>query len=264
MEDGEAKMLKNGVQTLNDMRKCAVKDPLKPEGFCRVDCDPAHTVIHPMASIGHRTRVGLFSVIEKGVSIGNNCAIGNHTQISTGVRIGNNVKIGNGVTLKTGTRIGDDSIVDDHCITTGACWIGDCVNVRTGAIISKATVIENFVFIGPGVVTNHTKHVGYGRPKVNSVPLLTIIGFGAIIGSQVALVAGLEIAPLTIIGAGSVVTKNIEEPAIYAGNPLRRLKELPLEYVIDGPGWYPDEAVKHFERYMPELDISALREVCPS
>jgi acetyltransferase-like isoleucine patch superfamily enzyme len=91
------------------------------------------------------------------------------------------------------------------------------VNIRTGAIISKETIIEEDCFIGPGVITNHTRRIG-------EPPLKTLIGKGCIVGSQASILAGVELAPGTIIGAGAVVTRTIYKAGTYVGNPARRIK----------------------------------------
>lgn len=142
---------------------------------------------------------------------------GQYVIIEDGVTIGDNVTLGHRVTLKSGTYVGNDVIIADHCITTGACVIGNNVNIRTGAIISKETMIMDDCFIGPGVTTNHTRRIG-------EPPLKTLIGKGCVVGSQASILAGVEIASGTIIGAGAVVTRTIYKAGTYVGNPARRIK----------------------------------------
>jgi len=195
---------------------------------------------------------------------GEGLKLGAQVIIERDVVVGKNVKLGHRCTLKSGTRIGDNSVVDDHCITTGACIIGSNVNVRTGATISRATIIEDWAFIGPGVITNHTLHVGHGRPKVDSHPLVTYIGFGSIIGSQVSVLAGIYIAPNVIVGGGGVVVKDLFFGGIYLGNPVTRRKAVPDSYRV--PGAPPRAGYMYAEpkslnvliRYMKDLDTGAL------
>lgn len=147
---------------------------------------------------------------------------GEYCVIDDNVIIGRRCQIGDHVILKRGTIIGNDVIIGDGVITTGGCSIGDNVNIRTGAIISKGTFIECNVFIGPGVLTNHTKHVM--GPKAESENLITLIMRGAVIGSGAQLLAGVTIGENVIVGAGSVVTKDLLEEGTYAGNPARRIR----------------------------------------
>ena len=192
---------------------------------------------------------------------GENLSLGHYVVIEPDVRVGSNVKIGHRVTLKSGTIIGDNSIVDDHCITTGACFIGNNVNARTGAIISKSTIIEDYCFIGPGVITNHTKHVTHGRKgKVQDTQLLTYIGFGAILGSQASILAGVQIGPQAIIGGGTVVVKDLAEKGVYVGSPARKKMDLPDSFLMNQPEnagtmYLTDEILSHLKRYIPALKV---------
>jgi acetyltransferase-like isoleucine patch superfamily enzyme len=178
--------------------------------------------------------------------------------VENGVVIEDHVKLGHHVTLKAGTIIKDEAVIADNCITTGACVIGRRVAIRTGAIISKGTIIEDEAFIGPGVVTNHTKHVGYGRPQVEDIQLITVIGAGAVIGSQCSLVAGVQICPLAQIGAGSVVTKDITEPGIYVGSPARKIADLKPEQEMlipknAGEMYLTDDILRHLKHFIPNI-----------
>ncbi len=192
---------------------------------------------------------------------GDNLSIGQLVIIEPDVIVGNNVKIGHRVTLKSGTRIRDNSIIDDHCITTGACIIGNNVNIRTGAIISRATIIEDYVFIGPGVITNHTKNVIHGRPKLQKQELLTNIGYGSIIGSQASLLAGINIEPQVIVGGGAVVVNNLETMNIYVGSPCKKLMKTPNHYIIEQPKnagimyMNDNNILNHLTNYMEHLMI---------
>jgi acetyltransferase-like isoleucine patch superfamily enzyme len=143
-------------------------------------------------------------VVEKDVIIGKRCKLGHH------------------VVLRAGTIIGDDVVFADGAMTTGQCSIGHNCNIRTGAIISKGTYLENDVFVGPGVITNHTKRV-IGS-KADSENLLTLVMRGAVLGSQSSIIAGVTIGESVVVGAGSVVTKDLLEEGTYVGNPARRIK----------------------------------------
>lgn len=180
--------------------------------------------------------------------------------IKNDVIIGKNVKIGNRVTLQEGSRIGNNCIIGDNVITTGACWIGNNVNIRPGAIISQGVVIEDWVFIGPGVITNHTKHVDWGRKK-KSPQYVTYIHLGSVIGSGVQILAGVDVKRYSIIGAGSLVTKDVGGHGIYMGSPCQFVKDLPDEYLIDSRHipvamnamYRTKEVYATLKKYMPRL-----------
>ena len=218
-------------------------------------------IVHPSFAAGENFSIGNFCVIEENVTVGDNVKIGNFVTIEPDVEIMNDVKIGHKVTLKSGTRIADNSVFDDHCVSTGVCYIGKNVNVRTGAIISRSTIIEDNCFIGPGVITNHTKHVSHAREKtVPSETLLTYISYASIVGSQASLLAGIHIGPQCIIGGGSVVPKDLEGYAVYVGSPCRKLSDLPPGYLIEEPGeagrmYMTKEVIDLLKSYMPNLKL---------
>lgn len=193
---------------------------------------------------------------------GNNLQLGEFVIVEPGVTVGNNVKIGHRVTLKSGTIIGNASIIDDHCISTGACFIGNHVNIRTGAIISKATIIEDYCFIGPGVITNHTKHVNHGRSdRIQDIQLLTYIGYGSILGSQASILAGIVVCPQAIIGGGTVVVKDILKRGVYVGCPAYKISEISEEYWMDEPEdagrmYRSPEIMNHLKSYIPHLQMT--------
>jgi len=192
---------------------------------------------------------------------GDDLSLGEYVIVEPNVKVGNGVKIGHRVTLKSGTMVGDNSIIDDHCITTGACVVGNHVNVRTGAIISKATIIEDYCFIGPGVITNHTKHVSHGREdKISERQLLTYICFGSIVGSQASILAGVSIGSQVIVGGGTVVVKDLEGKGVYVGSPAKRKMELPAEYLMPEPEkagvmYLTEEILYHLKEHIPNLEL---------
>jgi UDP-2-acetamido-3-amino-2,3-dideoxy-glucuronate N-acetyltransferase len=134
--------------------------------------------------IGAGTKIWHFSHIMKDAVIGNNCIIGQNVNIAGDVTIGNNVKIQNNVSIYTGT------------------------------------IIEDGVFLGPScVLTNVTNP----RSEVNRHSLYekTVIKRGATVGANATIVCGTTIGRYAFIGAGTVVTKNVPDYALFIGNPGR-------------------------------------------
>jgi acetyltransferase-like isoleucine patch superfamily enzyme len=178
---------------------------------------------------------------------GENFEIGELCVIDEDVIVGDNVKIGHHCTLRSGTRFGNNIDFADYCKTTGICYVGNDVNIRTGSCISKSVIVEDKTFIGAGVMSSHTKHIYHHRPDMPKRQFITRIGYGSIIGSSVNLSAGISVVDNAIIGYGSLVTKDVTEAAIYVGSPVRKLAELPPEYIIKKP----DDYVEHM--FSPEL-----------
>lgn len=186
---------------------------------------------------------------------GANFKHGHNVIIEPDVVVGDDVKLGHNVVLKSGTRFGNTIDFADYCCTTGLCIVGNEVNARTGACISKSLIVEDRVFIGPGIMSNHTKHVPHGRPNIPKVQYLTRIGYGSIIGSASLLLAGVIIAPNVIIGGGSVVVKSIEQSGVYVGNPLKRLGDVPEDYWVEGESQRYEFEPELINKYLPELII---------
>ena len=191
---------------------------------------------------------------------GKNFEIGYNCVIEEDVIVGDNVKLGHHVILKKGTRFENNIDFADYCVTTGACWVGNNFAARTGAILSKSVIVEDNVFYGPGVVTNHTKHVNHMRPNMKKEQLLTIIGFGSILGTQVSVVAGVKIFPLSIVGGGAVLVKDLIESGVYVGNPAKKIMELPEEYKLALPSnagrmYLNEKVLSHLKKYIKHLKI---------
>ena len=199
-------------------------------------------IIHESFKHGSSFKIGKFCIIEEDVVVGDNVSLGHYVMLKKGTRFGNNIDFADG------------------CMTTGACWAGNNFAARTGAIFSKAVIAEDNVFYGPGVVSNHTKHVPHMRPDMKKEQLVTVLGFGSIIGTQVSLMAGVKVAPLVIVGGAAVVVKDLVEEGVYVGNPAKRIMDLPEEYRLElplnaGEMYLTAEITDHLMEYMPNLKM---------
>jgi len=143
-------------------------------------------MIHPTAevqskNIGKGTKIWQYCVILKNAVIGKNCNINYNVFIENDVIIGDNVTIKSGVQIWDGIRIGDN------------------------------------VFISPNVTfTNDFIPRSHQYPKKF---LTTLINEGASIGANATIIGGITIGKFAMIGAGSVVTKNIPDYSLWYGNP---------------------------------------------
>lgn len=156
---------------------------IKQEIFNELTYERHTTAIVESPHIGENTRIYAFTHVFPGAKIGKNCNINDHTLIENDVVLGDNVTVKSGVHIWDGVRIG------------------------------------NNVFIGPSVVfTNDLAP----RSKVYPTEFdKTIIKDFASIGANSTIIAGNKIGEYAMIGAGSVITKEIPPYTLWYGNPAQ-------------------------------------------
>jgi UDP-2-acetamido-3-amino-2,3-dideoxy-glucuronate N-acetyltransferase len=118
-----------------------------------------------------------------------------------------------------GAQIGRDCNVNAQCLIENDVVVGDRVTVKPGVQLWDGLRVEDDVFIGPNVTFSNDKYPRSRRPP----PLFqtTVIRRGASIGANATVLCGLEIGAGAMVGAGSVVTKNIPAGELWCGNPAR-------------------------------------------
>lgn len=139
------------------------------------------------------------------------------------VKFGENVKIVSPTNIY-GCEIGNDCFIGPFVEIQKDVKIGERTKVQSHAFICEFVNIGNDCFIGHGVIfiNDLFSEGGPARGDKNKWKSTTI-GNHVSIGSN-ATILPIEICDHVVIGAGSVVTKNISESGIYAGNPARKIK----------------------------------------
>ena len=139
-----------------------------------------------------------------------------------------NVEFGNHVTIVApvniyGCKIGNQCFVGPFTEIQKDVTIGDRCKVQSHCFICELVTIGEDCFIGHGVMfVNDTFKDGGPAKGDKSLWKATTIGNHVSIGSN-ATILPVKICDNVVIGAGAVVTKNITEPGIYAGNPARKI-----------------------------------------
>ena len=136
------------------------------------------------AEIGENTNIWHFVHVRKGAKIGKNCNIGKGVYIDTNVEIGDNCKIQNFTTIYQGVKIGNDVFIGPH-----VCFTND--------LYPRASI--------------------WNEERLEK----TIVRDGASIGANSTIIAGVTIGRYAMIGAGSVVTKDVPDYGLVLGNPAR-------------------------------------------
>ncbi len=135
------------------------------------------------------------------------------TEVQDDVAIGPGTRIGTFTLLHTGARIGVDCTIGSHS-NICASEIGDRVSIQTACHITRGVVIEDDVFVGPGVITLNDKLLGgpLTPPRICA---------GAKVGGGSVLLPGVVVGAGAVIGAGSVVTRDVPPRALVTGQPAR-------------------------------------------
>jgi UDP-2-acetamido-3-amino-2,3-dideoxy-glucuronate N-acetyltransferase len=134
-------------------------------------------------SIGKGTKIWHFSHIQSNTIIGDNCSFGQNVNVANNVKIGNNVKIQNNVSIYEGVEL------------------------------------EDYVFCGPSMVFTNDLNPRSKYPKGKSKYVKTLVKYGATLGANSTIICGHTIGKWSMIGAGSVVTKDVPDYALFIGVP---------------------------------------------
>lgn len=155
----------------------------------------------------------------------------NFKRISANVRLGEGVKIYAFVNLY-GCEIGDESRVGTFVEIQKGAKIGKRVKVSSHSFICEGVIIEDEVFIGHGVMfindrfPRSTTEDGASQTEADWKLEHTLVKRRASIGSNATILCGVTVGENAIVGAGSVVTHDVPDYAVVAGNPARLLRML--------------------------------------
>lgn len=140
-------------------------------------------IIDDGATIGADTNVWHHVHIRSGAVIGSGCNIGKNGYIDTGATLGDRVKVQNNVSVYQGVTVGDD------------------------------------VFLGPSCVFTNDRYPRASNVTWDVVP--TVVHNGASIGANATLICGITVGAWSVVAAGSVVTKDVQDHQLVIGNPAR-------------------------------------------
>lgn len=181
----------------------------------------------------------LTAEIHGSANIGENLIIWAYSEVREGVQIGNNVSIGRNVYIGPGVVIGDG------------------VRIQNNACIYEPSQIGNNVFIGPNVVLTNDKFprllLSDGKRKTNGnwEPQPVIVESNVSLGANTTCIAGVRIGSWSMVGASSVVTKDIPNYSLAHGNPakiIHRIDELGEKLsVVTNTEFYSQNQDKYFK-----------------
>jgi len=193
------------------------------------------TYIGPNCIIGYPERGTLKAEIkreyekdslERITVIGKNCIIRSGCIIYSNVKIGDEVEFGHNVLVRENVEIGDRSLIGTNSIIDGYCKLGKNVSIQTNAYICAYSKIEDYVFLGPCSVLLNDKYAAQKETKL----IGPTIKRGASIGGNATIMPGVTIGEGALIGALSLVTKDVPPKSIYAGIPAKKLRNVPNDW----------------------------------
>lgn len=199
-----------------------------------------NVVIHAGTVLGEGVRV------QDGVVLGKPPALGRHSKASreappplvvgAGALVAAGAVVAAGARLEKGAFVGDQAHVRERALVGAETvvgrgsavdndvTIGDRVKIQTGCYITAFSVVEDDVFVAPGVVTTNDRTAGrHGRDEPNRGCLLRR---ACRIGARVVLLPAVEVGEEAFVGAGSVVTRDVPARAVVIGVPARRIRDV--------------------------------------
>ena len=168
----------------------------------------------PPAEIGDGTIVSTGAIVFAGATVGARVILGDQSCVRERVVVGDDVVIGRGSLVENDTTI------------------GAMTKIQADAYITAYSTLEEHVFIAPCVVTTNDDFMGRTERRHELVKGPTIRR-GARVGGGAILLPGIEIGEEAFVGAGAVVTKDVEPRMLVVGNPARVLRQVDEDELLE-------------------------------
>ena len=137
------------------------------------------------------------------------------------VTLGKNISIWHFCHVLSGSQIGDDSILGQNVMVGSNVLIGKGCKIQNNVSVYEGVELEDNVFCGPSCVfTNVVNPRAFVNRKKEFKK--TLVKEGASIGANATVICGVTIGSFSLIGAGSVITKDVRDFSIMAGNPAKK------------------------------------------
>lgn len=156
--------------------------------------------------------------------IGDNSIIRSHTVIYAGNIIGNNFQTGNKANIRELNSIGDNVSIGTLSVIEHHVQIDNNVRIHSQAFISEYSTLKDGCWIGPNVVFTNALYPNSKNAKENLQGVT--IEENAIVGANCTILPGICIKQKSLIGAGSVVTKDVSKKSVVVGNPARPINSI--------------------------------------
>jgi len=148
-------------------------------------------------------------------------------EVSPQARIGEGTKVWHQAQVREGAVLGRQCILGKGSYIDKDVRIGDFCKLQNGVFVFHGFNLEDGVFLGPGVMLLNDKHPRAinpdGSPKGEADWAVSegLVDYGAAVGGGAVVLPGVKVGRMALVGAGAVVTRDVPERGIAAGNPAR-------------------------------------------
>jgi acetyltransferase-like isoleucine patch superfamily enzyme len=164
-------------------------------------------------------------LIGEGVAIAEGALIGGQVVIHAGVQIGAGARIGDHAQLRDGARVGPGATVGSFCAIDPGVTVGERASVQTRCYLSEGTVLEEDVFLGPGVTLANDNTMNRHEPGIPlDGPLLRR---ACRIGAGTVICPGIEVGEEAFVAAGAVVAADVAPHSVVMGVPAKPVRKVP-------------------------------------
>jgi acetyltransferase-like isoleucine patch superfamily enzyme len=205
-------------------------------------------IVYPGTKLGEGVKVLEHAVVGKQPSLSPRSTtkredlppaeIGDGTIVSTGAvvfagaQVGARVILGDQSCVRERVVVGDDVVIGRGSLVENDTTIGAMTKIQAEAYITAYSTIEEHVFIAPCVVTTNDNFMGRTERRHELIKGPTI-RHGARIGGGAVLLPGIEIGEEAFVGAGAVVTRNVQAKMVVVGNPARVMRAVPEDELLE-------------------------------
>jgi len=177
--------------------------------------------IDPSAILGYLTGRKIPS---QHLVIGDLACIRSNSVIYAGSVIGSGLQTGHNVVIREENNIGDNFQIWNNSVVDYGCQIGTNVKLHCNIYVAQFTLLEDDVFLAPGVTIANDPHPGC--PDSQHCMRGPVIKRGAQIGVNVTILPFVTIGERALVGSGTVVTKDVPPETVTMGNPGRQVRSI--------------------------------------
>lgn len=166
------------------------------------------------------------------VEIGDGTIVSTGAVVFAGTKVGARVILGDQSCVRERVVVGDDVVIGRGSLVENDTTIGTMTKIQAEAYITAYSTLEEHVFIAPCVVTTNDNFMGRTEQRHELIKGPTIRR-GARIGGGAILLPAVEIGEEAFVGAGAVVTKDVDPRMLVVGNPARVLRPVADDELLE-------------------------------